>query len=102
MVLKSGELDELLLALDVVLQNRIYAARTDRPGQRTDQSRRGGKPLRRLSMKEFEVLRHFVSGNNVCDIARLLKRSVKTVSTQKISAMRKLEVNSDQALMTSA
>ncbi|MDU3295380.1 MAG: LuxR C-terminal-related transcriptional regulator, partial [Pseudomonas aeruginosa] len=40
------------------------------------------------------------SGSNVCDIARLLKRSVKTVSTQKVSAMRKLEVNSDQALMT--
>jgi len=30
----------------------------------------------------------------------VLNRSVKTVSAQKIAAMRKLEVDSDQALLT--
>ena len=100
-VLKSGELDELLLALDVVKQNRVYRGAnmldpTSVLANRDEVESR----FARLSMKEFEVLRHFVSGSNVCDIARLLKRSVKTVSTQKVSAMRKLEVNSDQALMT--
>lgn len=100
-VLKSGELDELLLALDVVLQNRIYrGAHMIDPANVLTSRDEVENRFARLSMKEFEVLRHFVSGNNVCDIARLLKRSVKTVSTQKISAMRKLEVNSDQALMT--
>lgn len=53
----------------------------------------------RLSPKEHEILRLFVQGQGVNDIARHLNRSAKTISTQKISAMRKLEVSSDQELM---
>lgn len=53
----------------------------------------------RLSPKEHEILRLFVSGLGVSDIARGLNRSAKTISTQKISAMRKLEVSSDQDLL---
>ncbi|MCY1400140.1 Transcriptional regulatory protein RcsB [compost metagenome] len=45
------------------------------------------------------MLRHFVSGMSVGEIAVHLKRSVKTVSAQKIAAMRKLDVDSDQALV---
>jgi len=52
-----------------------------------------------LSLREMEVLRLFVAGNSVTDIARLVNRSSRTVSAQKISAMRKLEVSTDQALM---
>ncbi|WP_047287913.1 MULTISPECIES: response regulator [Pseudomonas] len=54
----------------------------------------------RLSPKEHEILRLFVSGMGVSEIARNLNRSAKTISTQKISAMRKLEVSSDQELLT--
>lgn len=54
----------------------------------------------RLSPKEHEILRLFVSGQSVNEIARGLNRSAKTISTQKISAMRKLEVSSDQDLLT--
>jgi two-component system capsular synthesis response regulator RcsB len=54
----------------------------------------------RLSPKEHEILRLFVSGQGVNEIARGLNRSAKTISTQKISAMRKLEVTSDQDLLT--
>jgi len=54
----------------------------------------------RLSPKEFEILRMFVSGQSVTTIARSQSRSAKTISTQKISAMRKLEVSSDQDLLT--
>lgn len=53
----------------------------------------------RLSPKEHEILRLFVSGQSVTDIARGQNRSAKTISTQKTSAMRKLEVNSDQDLL---
>lgn len=53
-----------------------------------------------LSPREMEVLRLFVTGMSVSDIARQLSRSNKTVSAQKVSAMRKLEVDSDQALLT--
>lgn len=53
-----------------------------------------------LSPREVEVLRLVVAGTSVGDIARQLDRSVKTVSTQKVSAMRKLEVLTDHALIT--
>ena len=53
-----------------------------------------------LSPKEFEILRLFISGKSVSDIARSQNRSSKTISAQKISAMRKLEVSSDQDLLT--
>ncbi|QHF45614.1 DNA-binding response regulator [Pseudomonas sp. S35] len=53
----------------------------------------------RLSPKEHEILRLFVSGQGVNEIARGLNRSAKTISTQKVAAMRKLEVSSDQDLL---
>lgn len=48
-----------------------------------------------LSKREAEVLRLFAAGKSVSDIAVLLNRSVKTISRQKIDAMRKLGVTSD-------
>lgn len=53
-----------------------------------------------LSPREVEVLRLFVTGSSVGEIARVLNRSVKTVSSQKVSAMHKLEVLTDHALLT--
>jgi two-component system capsular synthesis response regulator RcsB len=53
-----------------------------------------------LSPREFEVLRLFANGHSVGDIARLLNRSTKTVSTQKVSAMRKLGTRTDQELIS--
>ena len=53
----------------------------------------------RLSPKEHEILRLFVGGQSVNEIARGLNRSAKTISTQKVSAMRKLHVSSDQDLL---
>ena len=55
--------------------------------------------LNSLTPKEYEVLRHFVRGESMTQIAANLKRSVKTISTQKISAIRKLNLDSDQALI---
>ncbi|TYO70642.1 response regulator [Pseudomonas sp. CK-NBRI-02] len=52
-----------------------------------------------LSPKEFEIIRLFATGQTVSDIARNLNRSKKTISTQKVSAMRKLGVSSDQDLI---
>lgn len=55
--------------------------------------------LAALTLKEFEVLRMYVFGQSVSEIARSQSRSVKTISGQKNSAMRKLEVTTDQDLM---
>jgi len=52
-----------------------------------------------LSPREFEVLRLFAQGYAVSDVAAKLNRSVKTVSSQKTAAIRKLGVNNDQELI---
>jgi two-component system, NarL family, captular synthesis response regulator RcsB len=48
-----------------------------------------------LSKRELEVVRLFVSGMTITEIAAQLKRSIKTISTQKNTAMRKLGIERD-------
>ncbi len=54
--------------------------------------------LSSLSPKELEVTRHFLKGMTVTDIAEKFNRSIKTVSGQKQSAMRKLGLKADHEL----
>lgn len=51
-----------------------------------------------LSPKELEVIRCFVEGMTVSDIADKFNRSLKTISGQKQSALRKLGLKSDHEL----
>lgn len=100
-ILKSGDLGEILVALNALSKQRIYRS----PGMRSSTSVLASGDdvdgrISSLSVREFEVLRHFISGMTVGDIALRLNRSVKTVSAQKVSAMRKLGVDTDQALLT--
>ena len=53
-----------------------------------------------LSNREREVLSYYLRGHSVTDIAQRLDRSVKTVSTQKRSAFRKLGIRTDSELFT--
>jgi len=52
-----------------------------------------------LSPSEVEVIRLFAMGYNLMDIAKLRKRSVSTVATQKYNAMRKLQLHSNTDLI---
>lgn len=52
----------------------------------------------RLSPREFEVIKLYVSGTSINGIAEKLERSKQTISTQKVSAMRKLGIESDADL----
>ncbi|MEQ5840894.1 response regulator transcription factor [Paraburkholderia acidicola] len=52
-----------------------------------------------LSAREWEVFRFYARGFGVTQIASTLGRSVKTVSTQKRNAMRKLGLETDAELM---
>ncbi|AMP36340.1 response regulator transcription factor [Ralstonia solanacearum] len=54
--------------------------------------------LDRLGKRELEVLRMYVGGETVSEIARRLNRSVKTVSAQKQKSMRKLRLATEAAL----
>lgn len=57
-----------------------------------------GTPLPRLTPRESEVIRKFVCGNTITEIARTLERDVRTVSRQKRDAMAKLGVSNDAGL----
>ncbi|MFU5484797.1 response regulator [Pseudomonas aeruginosa] len=52
----------------------------------------------RLTRREAEVIRLYVSGLSVNGIASQLKRTKQTVSSQKASAMRKLGISKDAEL----
>jgi len=54
---------------------------------------------RALTHRESEVIRLFVSGRSVNEIAAELKRSKQTISSQKSNAMRKLGVANDTELI---
>ena len=54
---------------------------------------------RALTKRESEVIRLFVSGLSVNEIAAQLKRSKQTISAQKTNAMRKLGVVTDTELI---
>lgn len=99
-ILKSGDFNEILRALDVLLcGGKYYVSRlpslySPPPAEESVEAR-----ISSLSAREYEVLRHFVAGLNGRETALLLNRSTKTISAQKISAMRKLSVDNEQALL---
>jgi len=61
-------------------------------------SSRGKNTVTMLSRRELEVVRLFVSGLTIKEISTLLNRSIKTISTQKNTAMRKLGIDRDSEL----
>ena len=55
-----------------------------------------------LSPREIEVVRMFASGLSITEIARFMKRDVRTISRQKRDAMSKLGVQNDPGLFAFA
>ncbi|AHX12707.1 response regulator receiver protein [Dyella jiangningensis] len=92
---KSDALTELTLAVQAVSHGRDYLSSAIR--KTLDIARAGAslsaQPV--LSKRETEVLRLFASGFTVSEIASQLKRSVKTISRQKMDGMAKLGLKSD-------
>lgn len=100
-VIQKNQLqDDIQLALTAIAQGRPFKSAKPLANCVREQNVALDERLSRLSPKEFEILRLFVSGLSVTAIAKSQSRSAKTVSTQKIAAMRKLEVSSDQDLLT--
>jgi two-component system capsular synthesis response regulator RcsB len=100
-VIQKNQLhDDIQLALTAIAKGRTFKSAKPESVSVMEPNVALDKRLSRLSPKEFEILRMFVSGQSVTMIARSQSRSAKTISTQKISAMRKLEVSSDQDLLT--
>lgn len=93
---------ELPAAIACLGRNRTYIASSTRNAmlEALEQLRARPKTLEQLSPREQEVLKMFAAGASINKIAEQLNRSKQTVSAQKISAMRKLRLTSDIALLT--
>ncbi|KFL49723.1 histidine kinase [Burkholderia pyrrocinia] len=62
----------------------------------------GNKRASKLSPREIEVIRLYLSGLSVSQIAERLKKGKQTISAQKVNAMKKLGVTSDVELIRCA
>ncbi|MCP3749723.1 response regulator transcription factor [Pseudomonas sp. SBB6] len=97
---KASLADELPQAIARLQRGKIYLA--DSVQQLLLQEGAVREDLARaqtaLSPRELEVSRLLAAGHTVGQIAALLNRSKQTVSSQKVSAMRKLGLANDAAL----
>ncbi|WP_165488562.1 response regulator transcription factor [Dyella terrae] len=78
-------------AIQRVMRGHVYL-----PDKLADEL--GQTELASLTPREWEVLRCFLDGMSVSDIAAKFKRSLKTVSAQKSAAFRKLGIQSNAQL----
>lgn len=80
----------------------VYAGARYFPSEHAQRavSRSSSQPVSapELTQRELEVVRLYVSGMSVNEIASQLNRSKQTISTQKSSAMRKLGIERDADL----
>lgn len=93
---KVSARNELLSAIQKVAAGRIYFCLA----MRTVLDQAGGidRPHACMSPHEAEVVRLFVGGLTVSEIAVRLSRSVKTISRQKNDAMHKLGLDNNSQL----
>ncbi|WKZ92907.1 LuxR C-terminal-related transcriptional regulator [Chimaeribacter arupi] len=93
---------ELIEGILKILEGQNYVSRSIREHQFIDKRPRPltlGTSRLALSECEDKVIKYIFSGYNVTETARLLDRSIKTVSAQKRQAMKKLGVENDTELL---
>jgi two-component system, NarL family, captular synthesis response regulator RcsB len=99
-VSKSDDLAHIGLAVRYVVRGLSYPGPSVRAVgealRATGRRRVRGDSV--LSSREIEVVRLFVSGMTAKEIAGSLHRSIKTVSSHKIAALRKLGLERDSEL----
>ena len=94
---KRQPMHELINAIDVVARGSVYVGTgttSDDGAQRDAQADIGSA----LSSRERDVIRCYLEGMTVSEIALKFNRSIKTISSQKASAFRKLGVSSNNDL----
>lgn len=96
-VLKQGAPADLPKALSALQKEKKFTP--ENVSKLLEKVNANGYGDKRLSPKESEVLRLFAEGFLVTEIAKKLNRSIKTISSQKKSAMLKLGVENDIALL---
>ncbi len=97
-VSKADDLSHIGLAVRNVVRGLPYAGPTVRAALDALSAGGGRGEQVPLSPRELEVVRLFAAGMTMKEIAERLNRSIKTVSTQKITALRKLGLARDSEL----
>ncbi len=97
-VSKSDDLNHIGQAVRAVTSGLIYHSPSIREALSTPKINAFKNAQVMLSTRELEVVRLFVTGLTITAIAEQLKRSVKTISAQKNTAMRKLGLGRDSEL----
>jgi len=98
LISKTDGLTELKSALRAHMSGERYVSSNVAALLNVRGNSHASSPSRVLTDREFEVLRMFVAGRTVSEIANLRGRSVKTISHQKIAAMAKLGLRNDPEL----
>lgn len=102
LLLKDSQLAEIVSAIARAQRGYTYigksALRALAPTELRTTMPIGRDGAQRLSAREMEVLRLYLTGRTVTEIAATLCRSVKTISRQKNCAMHKLGVSNDREL----
>ncbi|MBK5344655.1 response regulator transcription factor [Pseudomonas sp. TH49] len=97
MLAKTQHTNQLISAI-----HAVYAGSNYFPSENRDTGKIGisQSPASNhsLTKREFEVVRLYVSGLSINEIAEQLHRSKQTISSQKASAMRKLGISRDADL----
>lgn len=99
---KRAGISELVHAVRAVINRKPYVSKTLRERFEQSDLEAPTETTNEPSPREMEVLRLFIEGLKVTEIAERLSRSVKTVSTQKRQAMKKLGLSNDQEIMAYA
>lgn len=99
LVHKGSGIENVREAVDTVLSGRSYV---DPELAYCLQDLNRVRSLSVLSPKELEVLRLYAAGKCVTAIAQQLRRTVSTISRQRIAAMRKLGFTNDAELFAFA
>ncbi|WP_025598336.1 response regulator [Burkholderia sp. WSM2230] len=96
---KSDDLSHIGLAVQHVSRHLEYLSPSVKASLDALRMNAGGRSDEvMLSRRELEVVRLFVSGMTIKEISEQLNRSIKTISTQKNTAMRKLGIDRDSEL----
>lgn len=95
---KSERISHLIFAIHAVYAGATYFSPKPHPSS-DNLNHAQTRTTRRLSRREAEVIRLYVSGRSINEIASEFNRSKQTISSQKTSAMRKLGIKRDVELI---
>jgi len=102
---KGQDQKELIMAIRAVAAGRVYLSKEmsrELASQPTELSEHTGESALindvKLSPREREVLRCYLDGMSVTEIATKFSRSITTISAQKTAAYRKLSIRNDSEL----